>query len=90
MFTHGELRLRKLDEGDLDKLLELKQESWFGTHRVTILNSDDQKRWFASLDADPHCPKNLVLIASTNLHVDVGVFKANIDWARARRFASRS
>ena len=38
--------LRKVDRDDLSKLRVLKDESWWGTHRVAILNKEDQERWF--------------------------------------------
>lgn len=64
LFTYNGIRLRKLEESDLDLLLELKHESWPYTHRTTISNRGDQQRWFQSLGGDIHAPKNLVLSAS--------------------------
>lgn len=83
MFHSNDLVLRKLAEKDLPLLLHLKQESWFGTHRVSIVNGSDQLRWFQGLDSDPHCPANLVLIAELEKDVSgpVGIFKvAAVDY----------
>lgn len=80
MFTHADLRLRKLNEDDLQSLVWLKEESWFGTHRATIVNLYDQKRWFASLDSHPHTPRDLYMVAearSNDLWVGIGIFKIN-------------
>lgn len=40
------LSLTKIERSDLPDLKELKNESWFGTHTVAIVNMDDQNRWF--------------------------------------------
>lgn len=63
MFVHGVVRLRKIEEEDLEALLELKRESWPYTHHTTIANRSDQLRWFQGLDGDVHAPRNLVLAA---------------------------
>lgn len=75
MFTYDNIRLRKAAPEDLPKLFWLKQESWFGTHHVTIINEEDQKRWFESLDKHPHSPRDLVLMAQNEKYEDFGVFK---------------
>jgi RimJ/RimL family protein N-acetyltransferase len=81
MFTFEGIKLRKLERRDLPKLLELKSESWFGTHHVTILNSEDQERWFDSLDNHPTSPRDLYFICQNENFEDVGLFKINnIDW----------
>lgn len=81
MFQYNEYRLRKVSEDDLKQLLDLKNESWFDTHQVSILNREDQDRWFKSLDSHPHSPRNLVLIFEYKDHQNIGVFKfSNIDW----------
>lgn len=89
MYYHAatELHLVKVEERDLELLQALKSESWPTTHRTTICNEDDQKRWFASLDTDVHFPSNLVLIARAPNGQDdgpgikVGCFKiSNVDW----------
>lgn len=83
MFTHKKLTLRKLEKEDLRLLFELKQESWFGTHHVTIINNTDQERWFEGLDRHPHHPSSLFLIADEkkDFPCSIGLFKiTNIDW----------
>lgn len=85
LFKHGGIRLEKLTREYLPRLLALKEESWFGTHNVSILNSEDQERWYAGLDNHPTSPRHLYLIAITynnpNVHSEVGVFKiTHIDW----------
>ena len=72
------MRLRKLEEPDLELLLELKRESWPYTHHTTIANRADQLRWFQSLSADVHSPRNLILSAALAELMDFhsfGVFK---------------
>jgi RimJ/RimL family protein N-acetyltransferase len=63
VFKYDNIVYRKLGREHLQKLLELKMESWSYTHNTTIANLDDQNRWFDSLDSDVHCPRNLVLTA---------------------------
>jgi RimJ/RimL family protein N-acetyltransferase len=47
MYRHKNgLTLSKIDTEDLEALKSLKDESWFGTHTVSIINHTDQKRWF--------------------------------------------
>lgn len=50
MYDHKDgIRLRKLHKGDLYTLLDLKQESWWGTHGTMIVNLDDQVRWYENI-----------------------------------------
>lgn len=75
-----EVRFRRADEEDLNDLLHLKTESWFGTHTITLANSITQKKWLEQLSENTHCPRNLILIGYY-LGVNIGCFKlANIDW----------
>lgn len=86
IWTNSETNLsfRKLSSEDLSLLLELKNESWFGTHKISILNIEDQIHWYQSLDKNPHTPNNLFLIAEDN-NLKIGVFKFNnIDWYNRR------
>ncbi len=53
------IQFRKADHHDLGSLLELKQESWWGTHKSPILNYDDQRKWFENIPSDA-----LYLVAS--------------------------
>lgn len=82
MYTHKNgITLRKIEEEDLKKLKDLKNESWFGTHSISILNMEDQKKWFNNLSNY----KELILIASNNKNEDVGLYKiTNIDWVNRR------
>lgn len=53
MYSHKNgMTLRKIEQSDLSTLLMIKQESWWGTHRTLIANSQDQQKWFNSLDAN--------------------------------------
>jgi RimJ/RimL family protein N-acetyltransferase len=77
-FTHGGIVLRKLEESDLDLLLELKRESWPYTHHTTIANRSDQQRWFQSLSGNVHAPESVVLSAGVAEEKDptaFGIFK---------------
>lgn len=84
MYTHKSgVRLRKIEQRDLKALLELKQESWWGTHNTTFANMDDQQRWYESLGCG-----TLVVIAEKKLDtvhddwstpVGVGIY-SDIDW----------
>jgi RimJ/RimL family protein N-acetyltransferase len=77
MYNHKNgVTLKKLDQDDLTLLLTLKEESWFGTHHLTIANNKDQIKWFESIG-----PNSLYLIASTYKEEKIGLFKIdNIDW----------
>jgi RimJ/RimL family protein N-acetyltransferase len=78
MYEHKNgLRLRKIEEEDLLLLKELKDESWFGTHRVSIVNMTDQLNWFKKITTDRD---NLMLIAMESKK-PIGLYKiADIDW----------
>lgn len=80
MFVFEKVKLSKAGAEDLRALLQLKKESWYGTHHVSILNFEDQQRWFDNLDHHPHAPKSLVLIAEDELGVKFGVVKLQLDW----------
>ncbi len=43
------ISFQKVSFEHLDFLLELKQESWWGTHQSLLLNLNDQKKWFENL-----------------------------------------
>lgn len=77
MYKHKNgITLKKLEREDLELLKELKNESWFGTHNITFVNSNDQEKWFNSLDSN----KNLILVAYKG-DDKVGIYKIlNIDW----------
>lgn len=69
---------------DLKDLLRLKNESWFGTHTIAILNIDEQARWYESM---LNSNKHIVMIAEEKeknfggVPLKIGVYKiSNIDW----------
>lgn len=64
MFKYEKIELRKLCKGDLSDLKSLKDESWFGTHSVSIVNNCDQHRWFEAMDTNVVNPKSLMMIAT--------------------------
>lgn len=84
MFELNGIRLRKIDRGDLEIMLELKQDTWMFTHRITIANMDNQKCWYESLlKTSTTCPTDLVLIAEQKERRPkrIGDFKIlGIDW----------
>jgi RimJ/RimL family protein N-acetyltransferase len=50
MYTHKNGTVfRKVEQDDLKMLLDLKNESWWGTHTVLFANMRDQQRWFENL-----------------------------------------
>ena len=80
MFESEGLKLRKLCKGDLCHLKKLKDESWFATHTVAIVNKCDQHRWFESLDTNVGNPRNLMMIAECD-GTPVGIFKiSSVEW----------
>jgi RimJ/RimL family protein N-acetyltransferase len=84
-----DLAFRKVEESDLEVLKFLKDESWFGTHQNTLVNSRDQHRWFDSITVNPNA---LTLMAhdlkgrkaflqNVAQSAPIGVFKiTGIDW----------
>jgi RimJ/RimL family protein N-acetyltransferase len=82
MYKHKNgITLTKIEHEDLQILKDLKNESWFGTHNIAFVNSEDQERWFSSLDSS----KSLILKAINNHGDMVGLYKIqNIDWVNRR------
>lgn len=83
MYKHKNgITLKKLEKEDLLILKNLKNESWFGTHNVSFVNTTDQENWFQSLNSN----KNLFLIAyKTDTGEQVGLYKIqNIDWVNRK------
>ena len=81
MYTHkNNLTLKKIKHTDLNLLNDLKDESWFGTHKMTVVNADDQLRWYS----DINWTNNYIFIAqdcALNSSKKVGLVKLlNIDW----------
>jgi RimJ/RimL family protein N-acetyltransferase len=77
MYEHKNgLRLRKIEYDDLKELKELKDESWFGTHKIAIVNMDDQRIWYNKIRRDSSV---LVMVAERN-KTAIGLYKlSNID-----------
>jgi|TARA_R110000824_G_scaffold82768_10_gene207483 RimJ/RimL family protein N-acetyltransferase len=75
---------RKLRREDVPLLSELKAETWKNTHTGTIVNADDQDRWFDSMQTDHNQPDKLflTLVQRKGKEKDVvGFYKiANVDW----------
>ena len=78
MYKHKNgITLRKLEFDDLDLLKKLKDESWFGTHTITIINMKDQVEWFNRIS---NSNTDLFLMAINEM-VPIGLYKIrNIDW----------
>lgn len=87
MKQYRETTVRKLDvdawPGLQFDLLALRDELGH-RHRPTITTMAGQRDWLASLDKDPHHPKNLVLMAERQVEGSaaiIGIFKiADIDY----------
>ncbi len=80
MYKHQEgIRLRKLHKGDLYALLKLKEESWWGTHNTSIINIEDQGRWYDTIGHN-----ELYMIAEAENDSKVGsvgiACYTDIDW----------
>tara|TARA_R100000231_G_scaffold29091_3_gene25879 strand:- start:6079 stop:6669 length:591 start_codon:yes stop_codon:yes gene_type:complete len=77
MYEHKNgLRLASLEEKDLQMMKELKDESWFGTHHITINNLNQQKKWFETMNN-----KDSMFFIVYQDQVPVGTYKiSDIDW----------
>jgi RimJ/RimL family protein N-acetyltransferase len=74
MYDHKNgISFRKITKSDLQSLLDLKSESWFGTHNIPILNYEDQERWYDSISKSK---TDFILIATFDNN-SVGTFKIN-------------
>jgi RimJ/RimL family protein N-acetyltransferase len=51
----NDIAFRKVDRVDLPDLMELKNESWFGTVQTACLNLTDQEKWFEKMSGDKSC-----------------------------------
>jgi RimJ/RimL family protein N-acetyltransferase len=82
MYKHKNgITLIKVGKEDLPILRDLKNESWFGTHSISMVNLEDQEKWFSSLDSS----KSLFLKAIDKKGDFVGVYKIqNIDWVNRK------
>lgn len=73
MYKHkNNIELIKIDADDLHWMRELKDDSWYGTHRITILNIDDQKQWYESIRKDSTI---LIMKAVLDSKYTIGLFK---------------
>jgi RimJ/RimL family protein N-acetyltransferase len=82
MYKHKNgITLKKVSKEDLQILMDLKNESWFGTHNIVFVNIEDQLKWFDSIN-----DKSIFLIAiDENTQEKVGIYKIqNIDWINRR------
>lgn len=79
MYIHKNgIKLEKIEEHDLPLLQYLKNESWFGTHNISFVNSLDQKKWFESLN-----PLKSLILKAIDIKTNevIGLYKIqNIDW----------
>lgn len=86
LYNHkNKISFRKIEEEDLGFLKDLKDESWFGTHKTTIVNLTDQNEWFDKITKSKN---DLILMAFKKGRDDkyigneyIGIYKiSNIDW----------
>jgi len=64
-YDHKEgISLRKVNETDLPDLMNLKNESWFGTVNTVCLNIHDQRKWFEKISNDS---SSMYFICSSDL-----------------------
>jgi len=50
IYQHKEgVNFKKASLSDLSLLTDMKNESWWGTHKSLIVNEDDQRKWFENL-----------------------------------------
>ena len=79
MYEHKNgLTLRKIEKEDLKLLKELKDESWFGTHNIAIINMADQEIWFNKITQNVN--HNIIMIAEQG-DQPIGLYKiSDIDW----------
>jgi RimJ/RimL family protein N-acetyltransferase len=78
MYKHKNgLILRLLEKDDLLLMKNLKDESWFGTHRITLNNMEQQRLWFSSLN-NKDC---MFFIVEDGNNKKIGTYKiTSIDW----------
>jgi RimJ/RimL family protein N-acetyltransferase len=76
MYKHKNgITLRKVERHDLVDLLAYKNESWWGTHRVTIANSEDQTYWYENTKNN----ELYMILEHGGFSIGVGCY-VNIDW----------
>jgi len=99
MFALDGIILCKASDYHLNNLVELKSESWMGTHRVTITNHDDQTKWLNNMPSELHAPSSLLLIAKNDNNCYLGCFyinnvdyinkNANVSWAVFKTYRNK-
>jgi len=83
MFFFEGVIFKKLERDQIYDLINLKNDTWQNTHQITIINMQDQEKWFDKLNSTPNNPNNVIL--SVYVEVDefewIGIYKiTNIDW----------
>jgi len=69
---------KKADYSDAGLLKDLKDESWFGTHKTTIVNNINQMDWIEKVS---NSTTDLYLLAYNQAASPIGIYKiSNIDW----------
>ena len=69
---------KKVDYSDAGLLKDLKDESWFGTHKTTIVNNISQMNWIEKVS---NSSTDLYLLAYNKKISPIGIYKiSNIDW----------
>jgi RimJ/RimL family protein N-acetyltransferase len=67
MFDCKDFFFRKIEKHDLVDLLEYKKDSWRYTHKTSILNEQNQIKWFEKVcSSDVSQPKDLFMVAQFN------------------------
>lgn len=85
MYKHKDgISFRKIEEHDLERLLTLKQESWWGTHKTLFLNMDDQKKWYETIPSNElyligYIGQNNTDVITSTFPIGVAVY-TDIDW----------
>lgn len=74
------IKLCKVEKEHLSVLKDLKNESWFGTHNIAVVNDLNQQKWFEKISSDANS-LYLTALDINNNDDPVGVYKINnIDW----------
>jgi RimJ/RimL family protein N-acetyltransferase len=82
MYKHKDgISFRKIEEHDLKRLLILKQESWWGTHKTLFLNMDDQKKWYETIPSNELYLIGYIDPNNTGVTFPIGIaVYTDIDW----------
>jgi RimJ/RimL family protein N-acetyltransferase len=78
MYKHKNgLVLRVLEQEELLDMKQLKDESWFGTHKITMNNMSQQEKWFQTIDNK----NKMFFIVENDKKEKIGTYKiTDIDW----------